>query len=188
MSDISPDERFYGDLIYLQHITIQDCGERYLGWMKDDLVNQYLETRWKTQNLQSIREFVENALSNQSYLFKIIFCGEPEFHIGNIKIGPLNRIHGYADVSYFIGERASWGKGYATQAVKLATKIAFERLNLFKLQAGIYASNIASGRVLEKCGYQIEAVFRKKLIFNAGREDHLVYGIFRDDWINQNRV
>lgn len=63
-------------------------------------------------------------------------------------------------MSYFIGEKNAWGKGFATEAIQLVTHFAFEQLHLHRLQAGLYASNIGSGKALEKAGYHLEAVFK----------------------------
>jgi RimJ/RimL family protein N-acetyltransferase len=34
---------------------------------------------------------------------------------GKISLGPINFIHKYAEISYFIGEKSFWNKGYATK-------------------------------------------------------------------------
>lgn len=50
----------------------------------------------------------------------------------------------------------SWGRGYATEAlgamVALARDLAIDRLS-----ALCHADHLASARVLEKCGFQMEA-------------------------------
>lgn len=47
----------------------------------------------------------------------------------------------------------AWGKGYATEAARLAVRFAFETLGLAVLAAGHFADNPASGRVLQKLGF-----------------------------------
>ncbi|MBR4820433.1 GNAT family N-acetyltransferase, partial [bacterium] len=46
------------------------------------------------------------------------------------KIGSINSYHKYADVGFLIGEKDYWGKGIATEAIKLATDFAFNTLGL----------------------------------------------------------
>lgn len=178
---MTPNDMIQGDRVFLRLAIPADCTERYLAWLSDPLVNRYLETRWKPQSMESIRDFVTVMLEDpDNYLFAISETSTGQ-HIGNIKLGPINRYHSYADVSYFIGERFTWGKGYATEAIQLVTQFAFEKLNLHQLQAGLYASNKGSGRALEKAGYQMEAVFKKQLRFGLSWEDHLWYTIVRKD-------
>ncbi|WP_426760034.1 GNAT family N-acetyltransferase, partial [Pseudomonas aeruginosa] len=67
-----------------------------------------------------------------------------------------------------------------TEAIKLITRFGFERLNLHRLQARLYSSNIGSARALEKAGYQLEAVFKKQLRLVSDWEDNLCYSIFKE--------
>ena len=68
-------------------------------------------------------------------------------NIGNIKLGPINFIHKTGEISYFIGEKELWGKGYTTLAIKEIIKIA-KKMGLKKLKAGLYEMNIGSKKVL----------------------------------------
>lgn len=177
---IKPGEALGSKKVLLRLVTLQDCNDKYVSWLQDPEVNQYLETRWQEQNIKTIKEFVSNMLNNSnSYLFAII---EKEHynHIGNIKLGPINPHHSFADISYFIGDRSAWGKGYATEAILLITRFGFKRLGLHRLQAGIYASNGPSRRVLEKAGYQLEGTLEDKLKGANSWEDHILYALLND--------
>jgi [ribosomal protein S5]-alanine N-acetyltransferase len=115
--------------------------------------------------------------SKKNFLFAIIEKSTKK-HIGNIKIGPVNQFHKFADISYFIGDRDAWGRGYGTQAVKLLTEYSFNYLGLESILAGVYQSNIASQRVLEKAGYSLQGRICNQLFnSNGDREDHLYYSI-----------
>jgi ribosomal-protein-alanine N-acetyltransferase len=177
---LQPGEVLVGGRVRLRLLTEADCTPRYLGWLEDPQVNQYLETRWSPQSLDSIRGFVRAMLASaDSYLFGI-HVGER--HIGNIKLGPINARHAHADVSYFIGERSEWGRGYASDAIAVVTWFAFTIAGLHRVQAGLYAGNVGSGRALEKAGFKTEGRFVRQLRGPAGWEDHLWYGLTREDW------
>jgi RimJ/RimL family protein N-acetyltransferase len=60
-----------------------------------------------------------------------------------------------------IGERRCWGKGYGAEAISLATRYAFEELNLNKVIAGIYAANVASLKAFLKAGFKEAGVLRQ---------------------------
>jgi RimJ/RimL family protein N-acetyltransferase len=143
--------------LYLRTLTRADCTPQYLGWLADPQVNRYLETRFAPQTIESILAFVEgvNARDNE-YLFGI-FLRSGSRHVGNIKIGPVSRPHRLGDISLFIGERACWGQGYATEAIGAASRHAFDALQVRKLSAGMYAPNRASYRAFLKAGYREEA-------------------------------
>ena len=61
-----------GDIISLRQISLQDCTNKYVEWLNDPEVNQYLETRWYKQDISTIRGFVKSQLeNNDSFLFAI---------------------------------------------------------------------------------------------------------------------
>lgn len=57
----------------------------------------------------------------------------------------------YFDVGYRIIPRY-WGKGYATESAKEALRYGFEQLQLSEIIGTVNELNLASKRVLEKCG------------------------------------
>ena len=177
-----------GDKVQLRPVTIDDCTDRYLEWLNDPIVSQYLETRWTVQTLDGIRDFVRSTqASGNSVLFAIIERATL-LHIGNIKLGPVNRWHATADVSYFIGERSAWGRGLASESIRMVTQAAFERLNLERVEAGVYEANVGSARALERSGFALEGRLRSKFSCAEGRQDHLVYGATRAEWLAQHRI
>jgi RimJ/RimL family protein N-acetyltransferase len=64
-------------------------------------------------------------------------------------------------LGYSIGQ-AFWGRGYATQAVKLSSRWAFETVRAHTLHAYCFRGNVASCRVLKKAGFEY-----KKTLFNS---------------------
>ena len=77
-------------------------------------------------------------------LFYAIISRDKDKHIGNIKIGLINKNYNYAEVGILIGDKSSWNKGFTTEALKLIVDYAFNKLKIHKLTVGIYANNIGS--------------------------------------------
>jgi [ribosomal protein S5]-alanine N-acetyltransferase len=65
-----------------------------------------------------------------------------------------------ADVGYHIAP-AEWGNGYATEATHAMIAWSFAHMNLHRIQADITEGNIASERVLLKCGFTVEGIWRE---------------------------
>ena len=78
-----------------------------------------------------------------------------------------------AEIGYWLGE-AYWGKGIATRALNMMTEAAFNLHNLKKLYAPVMSPNIASVKVLEKCGYQLEGILKFEVV-----KDNQYYDIHR---------
>ena len=179
---IEDGERLVGSNVYLRVLEMSDCGERYLTWLRDPEVNRFLETRFVEQTEATIKDFVtEMRKGPDNYLFGIVHL-ETERHIGNIKVGAVNHIHKHCEVGYFIGAKEMWGKGVATEAIRLATQFAFERLGLHRCAAVVDVDNPASARALERVGYKREGTMREKLFMDERWNDQFMYGILRHEF------
>jgi RimJ/RimL family protein N-acetyltransferase len=100
---------------------------------------------------------------------------------GTVGFGDVDPTWGTAEVGYAVA-REHWGNGYATEAVALLTRYAFEERRLEKLVATVYAHNPASVRVLEKAGWHEEAVLDREAFVGGERVDCHRFAAFADDW------
>jgi RimJ/RimL family protein N-acetyltransferase len=76
----------------------------------------------------------------------------------------------YRAATGYVLARDAWGHGYATEALTALVSLA-PRLRLVRLYALTHVGNRPSWRVLEKCGFQREAVLRRHFVFpNLGPE------------------
>ena len=83
-----------------------------------------------------------------------------------------------AEIGYWLAE-AFWGKGIATTAVSKMTEMIFSEKNIIRLYAPVFSPNKPSMRVLEKCGYTLEAVHQKAVFKNDEFMDEHIYVKFR---------
>jgi [ribosomal protein S5]-alanine N-acetyltransferase len=86
-----------------------------------------------------------------------------------------------AEVGYWIG-RVYWRRGITSEALTLVTRWAWTAMpELTRLYAPIYATNEASQRLAERCGYTLEARMPQSAI-KAGRViDRVQYAAYRRD-------
>ena len=164
--------------IVLRKLNLKkDISKKYQNWMNDFEVHKYTEQKYIKHSLINIRNFVREKNKSKNEFLYGIFLKRNIFkiHIGNIKLGPINFIHKTGEISYFIGEKELWGKGYTTLTIKEIIKTA-KKKGLKKLKAGLYEMNIGSKKVLEKNGFKIEGKFKSELIFKNKRVDHYFFG------------
>lgn len=83
------------------------------------------------------------------YPFAIV-TGDGLIGVVGISTNPQNP--DAAELGYWLG-RFYWGRGFATEAGRLALGFAFDMLGLEEVEAGHFADNAASGRVLKKLGF-----------------------------------
>ena len=72
------------------------------------------------------------------------------------------------------------GRGYATEALSAMTGFCFANTELKRLQAEVDTGNIASKRMLEKCGYTREGLIRQGKMVSTWC-DYYIYGILSTD-------
>ncbi|MDP6683834.1 MAG: GNAT family protein [Desulfobacterales bacterium] len=166
-----------GDHIFLRDIQLADVTFAYQRWMTDPEIIQYLESRFHPPSGEELKRYVEaNIADPDSFLFAI--CDKTSNrHIGNIKLGPINRLHKRASIGIVIGEKECFGKGFGPESVKLVVAFAFNDLNLHKLTAGCYAPNINAEKVFTNNGFKREGTRRQHSLYDGKYVDVIELGL-----------
>ena len=107
-------------------------------------------------------------------IYAIDVAGEAVGSIGFERHADVQR-HS-AEVGYWLAE-PFWGRGIATDALRTLTAAALAEADLWRLEAGVFAWNRASMRVLEKAGYLREGVRVLGAIKDGQAVDQVVYAI-----------
>ena len=119
------------------------------------------------KSVEESREIIENALIGS---IGLLFQGESRLSVGENE----------AEIGYWLGEDF-WGKGYMTEAALQVIHYALEELSLTQLWASVYKENIASQRVIEKCGFRYHHTLEDFLFPLIGeRHTSLVYTLQKD--------
>ena len=121
------------------------------------------------------REFIEMTLGMEPVsVFAITIENKVVGGIGLHPQADVQRMN--AELGYWLAE-PFWGKGIAPRAIAQMVEFGFKNLNINRIFARPFGSNLASQRVLEKAGFALEARFEKTLIKNGLLEDELVYAV-----------
>ncbi|MBX0292489.1 GNAT family N-acetyltransferase [Hymenobacter sp. HSC-4F20] len=81
-----------------------------------------------------------------------------------------------AEIGYWLA-REQWGQGLATAAVRVLSDYVLAHFDICRLYAVVFASNPASGRVLEKAGYEREACMKRSIVKNGQMLDSFLYAL-----------
>ena len=162
--------------LHIRILTARDVTREYVNWLRDPVVTKYSENQYRNVTLKSQKDYVESSLRDTNIaLFGVFNC---DTHIGNVQLIGLTSHHQRVDVSYMIGNREYWGKGAAKWAVREAINKVHKRMKVHKFTAGIASVNIASARVLENCGFTVEAVRKEHLCYGGIWYDQIDYSLF----------
>jgi RimJ/RimL family protein N-acetyltransferase len=90
-----------------------------------------------------------------------------------------------AELGYWLA-RPYWGRGIMTDVVRVLCDYAFAELGLEKIIAYTFERNLASSRVLEKCGFELEGRLRRHIKKDGELIDVRLYALFKPDGTNPN--
>jgi ribosomal-protein-alanine N-acetyltransferase len=164
-----------GDKVELFQLLPEHAGQLYVNWLNDPLVNRYLESRFTAQDKFLVESFVTAQLESPASVLFGIRSRVLGRHVGNIKLGPIDRHHGLGEVGLMVGDRAAWGMGIGSDAIACVARIATVDLGLRKLTAGCYASNIGSAKAFIKAGFYEEARRPAHFILDGRSEDLVLF-------------
>ena len=84
-----------------------------------------------------------------------------------------------AEIGFWLGQ-SCWGRGIMTDAVRAVTEHAMRTHHLARVYASVFEWNPASMRVLEKAGYEREAVLRRSAVKDGRVIDQVLYAFTRE--------
>ncbi|WOG29332.1 GNAT family protein [Endozoicomonas sp. 8E] len=129
--------------------------------------------------IEHARAWIQHVKENEADTrFVIDHQGEAIGEIGFVTQLDVHRFT--AEIGYWLSE-SHWGKGVMTQALSRVAQYAMDELGLVRIYADVVDYNKGSGKVLEKCGFQLEGVLRKHIFKGEDYFDQYVYGLVRSD-------
>ncbi len=127
--------------------------------------------------LSDAEEFIAKALSPHPLLAYAIATDKEAFGVIGYIAGKDVYRHS-AEFGYWIGEKY-WGRGIMTGAIEAFTAHLFENFGFNRLSAGVFSSNPASARVLEKAGFTRDAILRAHVTKNGEVLDEHLFSRLR---------
>jgi ribosomal-protein-alanine N-acetyltransferase len=101
--------------------------------------------------------------------------------IGTIDYHWWNTKYNLAEMGYALGKNY-WNKGYTTEAVREIIKFGFDRMQLNRIQAKCEIDNVASEKVMLKCGMKYEGTARKQVFAKNRYRSLKMYAILKEDF------
>lgn len=176
-----------GRLISLGPILPVDFQSLYR-WADDfetSLLNEpYRPPDWKTH-----QDFWLNNGNNQSRVFfairRLVSAGEI---IGFIQITNIDLIHRSALIGVRIGDEVNRGKGFGTEAIKLAMDYCWRQLNLSRLSLNVFETNEKAIKLYSALGFEREGVLRRAVFINGGWLDLILMGFVHPSRVDPQRI
>lgn len=128
-----------------------------------------------------IRDMIKQKEKGSEYCFGI-YIKDNGMLVGDVNLFHILREEPLQSclIGYSLDKQFN-GNGYATEAVSLAVRYAFDELKLHRIEAGAMPSNIGLMRVLEKAGFSKEGIAQKSVKINGKWEDHQIFAMLSDN-------
>jgi len=166
-----------GDAITLR--TIEEADVEFLrDGINDPEVRAGLLTALPINGRQEEEFFEERVSSEEGVNLLICADGDPA---GAIGLHQIDERAGHCEVGLWLAPEYH-GRGYGTEASRLAVNYAFEELRMHRVQARVLDSNEASRRIWETLGFEREGVHRDEAYKGGEYRDVHYYGALESEW------
>jgi ribosomal-protein-alanine N-acetyltransferase len=143
----------------------------------DEDVQKYIkrpkETMERTQEV--LKEMMDGVANNETIAWLITMKATGAV-VGTMGLWRIDKYHHKGEIGYMSFKRY-WGKGIVSEALKVVVDYGFRVMRLHRIEGEIDPENIASGKVLEKLGFEREAYFKEDYYFEGQFLDSVRYGL-----------
>jgi [ribosomal protein S5]-alanine N-acetyltransferase len=168
-----------GDRIRLRPVEADDIDELWRRHVEIDNRGDYYP-RGIVGQTTFRKRFEENGLwSRDEGTLVIVDPGDAV--VGHIEFFRTVSYLDEVELSYQLYDRASDGKGYVSEAVRLLVRYLFETRPLSRIRLVIHPDNGASRRIAERCGFTLEGTMRKAWFHRGRHHDVQVWSILRGE-------
>ncbi len=170
----------------LRRFTYDDADAMLKYWASDEKVQAlYGEPAYQTKAavIELLDQYIGGYEKESYYRWAMILKTTGEC-VGQIAFFLVDGKNHFAEVEYCVGAQFQ-NRGYTTEAVRAVIAFGFERLNLHKVQVSHKAENLASKRVIEKCGFVYEGTLRDYFYEGDGYTDRLYYSVLKDEYMQK---
>lgn len=167
----------------MRKVNKSDLNQTYLAWLNDPEVNKFMHRNTKLATREDLLKYYNNFARNKNDFLFAIIVKENNKHIGNVRLGPIDRIHKRSDFGIMIGDKQSWGKGFASEAIKLVLNYGFKTLKINKINLGVIDDNKRAIALYKKLGFVKEGCIRKNFYFQGKYLDSIRMGLLREEFL-----
>lgn len=155
----------------------------FLRWINDVEVTQFLDLD-PPMSLEQEEAWFESLQDSDTEIFSIE-TNEGKL-IGNVGLMKIDWVARKILIGIVIGEKAHWGGGYGTDAIRTLLAYLFGELNMNRVYLEVDTLNERAIRCYEKCGFVREGTLRAHRWKRGEYRDNHIMSILRDEWDSKN--
>jgi RimJ/RimL family protein N-acetyltransferase len=157
-------------------------GDRIAEFMAERAVTEFLLYFSYPLNVTQVHNWLGDVLkaSPEQCAYWAIVDRPSNLLIGVLSL-TLDSYNRKGEIGYWM-DRNFWGRGLMTEAVWRVVHYGFDTLNLHRLELTHMVANVASRRVAEKLGFQLEGCWREGHFKSGQFRDVKIYGMLNVDY------
>lgn len=150
---------FTGNLVRLRPLEPEDA-ESLWRWGGDPEVVRWMGAGYPESLAQLTKRHLERETNSYSTTLMGVETLEEGRLVGAVRLRDTEPELGSAELDIWIGEKDQWGRGLASDAMRVMCRYGFEEMRLHRITLWVVADNTAARRVYEKVGFVQEGVAR----------------------------
>jgi RimJ/RimL family protein N-acetyltransferase len=168
-----------GRLVRLRALRREDA-QAIVANVADPEVVRYLDSwAWGPYGREQAEEFI--ARRDEHTVNWAVEELEGRRCIGVTGLHDIDLRHRHCFWGIHIGPPSIWGRGYGTEACRLATDFAFKHLGMEKVYLRVYEPNRRGLRAYEKAGYRVEGTLPRDHWMEGDLVTTYLMAVYRDD-------
>ena len=172
--------------IYLRPLSLNDISKKYLSWVNDPSVTEYLLFNKKRLKRSDLVRYIEKSPKEGRHNYAII-TKISQKHIGNCSIYSIEVKKSKFEIGYFIGEKKFWGGHYSSMVIFNLLKIGFIKMGLKKCIGYVDEKNIKARMTNKFSGYKEIKRIRQINIKTNKNITGIKLEIVKKDWLKNTK-
>ena len=170
--------------VCIRTLKTENIHDAYISGLNDPTINYYLDNVARNhQTKASVKEFVQQSFDNEKEILFGLWQSDVDKHCGTVRLHGIDDYHKTALIGVCIFDSSVWGKGVATEAIRLVTRWGLQDLGLRWIEAGVYEENVGSSMVFERSGYSLKYSLIDKYLLNGQPTTTRIYAATSEDYV-----
>ena len=166
--------------IYLRDLNLSDINQRYISWVNDPIVTEYLEIGKKKLRYNDLVTYIKDSHKKGRHNYAVI-TKNTKHHIGNGSIYEIDSKKKKFKIGWLIGEKKFWGGHYSSMIIFYLLKIGFIEMKLEKCTGGVNEKHIKARMTNKFSGYR--EIEKHKIQIGKKKITTIKIEITKKDWV-----
>lgn len=173
--------RLINDRIVLRRFTMADAADLLSLYADRDVMRYWSHAPWRSldQARRAIVDAIDDYASGASLHYAIEHRPSGQL-IGSCALYDISSGRRSASLGYLLA-KAHWGRGYLSKALTVLLAMAFDALDLNRIEAEVDCRNKGSALALRRFGFREEACLRQRWMVDGVGRDVVVHALLRGD-------